>query len=247
MTFSHGGHQNRDEIERESDETLEDLNFEINLKNERSGDHQIISQTRVPWDVVKDDCDVFRAQKTVSKKDCPTSDVRPQHILSLEPLQKQEVRSSSLTENQSTSSPVNVFACNVCSYKIEKLFNFRLHMAQHSADSETLIPVDTGHYKLRCGICGYFGTDEQDLSQHVEDHAFQKRFLCGYSDLDFQKKKEVRQHIWKTHKKVKLFYDRQILYKLMARQPHMMVRMFPKVLIDMNEVDEYLSNHRSSN
>ncbi|KAK0063251.1 zinc finger protein 335 [Biomphalaria pfeifferi] len=136
------------------------------------------------------------------------------------------------------------YSCNSCSYTVRKLFNFRLHIAQHCPDTEKLVPVKAQSLKLRCGICAYFATSAKVLRKHVEKHAFEKRFLCGYCRQDFRSHTEAHDHVTEIHKRKVVFCDRKKLYEAMTRRPQLEISLKPYVVLDSKEVDEYLNLSR---
>ncbi|XP_055883826.1 uncharacterized protein LOC106079574 [Biomphalaria glabrata] len=136
------------------------------------------------------------------------------------------------------------YSCNSCSYTVRKLFSFRLHMAQHCPDTEKLVPVKAQSLKLRCGICAYFASSAKVLRKHVEKHAFEKRFLCGYCRQDFRSDREAHDHVTEIHKRKVVFCDRKKLYEAMTRRPQLEINLQPYVVLDSKEVDDYLNPSR---
>ncbi|KAK0063253.1 zinc finger protein ZFAT [Biomphalaria pfeifferi] len=193
-------------------------------------------------------------EKNSAKESLPQSEVKIKYISQSDPTVQSIVHIESIVYKKKSNeekkqtppeSTINSYACHLCKYTIEKLFNFRLHLAQHTVDPERLIPVSARQCQLKCGICGYFGTSKEDLALHVEEHAFQKRFLCAYCKKDFSKRRQILRHAAKRHKREELcFYDRRILYQKLMKLPDWMVRMNPEVLLDSEEVSNYLEQQK---
>uniref|UniRef100_A0A2C9M674 C2H2-type domain-containing protein n=1 Tax=Biomphalaria glabrata TaxID=6526 RepID=A0A2C9M674_BIOGL len=193
-------------------------------------------------------------EKNSAKESLPQSEVKIKYISQSDPtvqsivhIESTVYKKKSNEEKKQTpqESTINSYACHLCKYTIEKLFNFQLHLAQHTVDPERLIPVNARQCQLKCGICGYFGTSKEDLALHVEEHAFQKRFLCAYCKKDFSKRRQILRHAAKRHKREELcFYDRRILYQKLMKLPDWMVRMNPEVFLDSEEVSNYLEQQK---
>uniref|UniRef100_A0A2C9M8S0 C2H2-type domain-containing protein n=1 Tax=Biomphalaria glabrata TaxID=6526 RepID=A0A2C9M8S0_BIOGL len=110
---------------------------------------------------------------------------------------------------KSSCLQATTYSCNLCSYKSNELRNFRCH-AQQCEAKEGLLPVEVDSWRLRCRRCGYISSGQEDLTNHFIKHQFQKRFLCGYCDQEFDQKVNVVEHILKVHQQSIIFYDREV-------------------------------------
>ncbi|KAK0063252.1 general transcriptional corepressor trfA [Biomphalaria pfeifferi] len=110
---------------------------------------------------------------------------------------------------KSSCLQATTYSCNLCSYKSNELRNFRCH-AQQCEAKEGLLPVEVDSWRLRCRRCGYISSGQEDLTNHFIKHQFQKRFLCGYCEQEFDQKVNVVEHILKVHQQSIIFYDREV-------------------------------------
>ncbi|CAL1541882.1 unnamed protein product [Lymnaea stagnalis] len=146
-----------------------------------------------------------------------------------------------LPDARISRSEVKCYACNQCSYKTTTIFHFRLHMANHDANQDRLVPVVCEKVAFRCGTCGYFAVDSADFRAHEEIHLHQQRFLCGYCSHDDDTEEKVGTHIRSSHGSLPLLmYDRQILYNEMAKEPQKMILIFPKVVLSTLDENKYM-------